>query len=132
MRILISLLFILLTCTAGQAETVRKTVPANKTSSVGAQAVYSMGDCHGGPVPQMKVKRGPENGTVSFKKVAFKLSKSAGKCAGRRVGGTAIYYKPKRGFRGKDVFTVRYTMDAYTAGSAKIRNIVQKYIIDVK
>ncbi len=127
-----SIFVILLMCAASQAETYRKTVPANRTSGVGAQAVFSTGDCHAGTPPKMKVRRAPQNGTVSFKQVTFNLSEDAGKCAGRRVAGTAIYYKPARGFRGEDVFSVRYTMDAYTAGSAKIRNVVHKYVIDVK
>jgi hypothetical protein len=114
------------------AETIRRTVSANKTTSVGAHATYHRSQCGPLAIPEMKVAKQPKNGTVSFKQATFKLSEKAGPCAGRQVKGTAIYYKPKRGFRGKDEFKVRFTMDMYTAGSAKIRNVVDRYIIEVK
>ncbi len=131
MRVLLSVIAFFIACTLAQAETVRRTVPANKTSSVGAHATYNQ-QCHPSAIPKMKVSKAPEHGTVSFKQVSFKLSDRAGRCAGRSVKGTAVYYKPNRGYRGQDVFKVRFTMSMYSAGSAKIRNVVDKYVIDVK
>ncbi|MEO9529805.1 hypothetical protein [Roseibium sp.] len=132
MRILLSFLVLLFVSSLAHAETVRRTVPANKTSGVGSHATYNRSQCVALAIPKMKVSKEPKNGTVSFKQVSFKLSKDAGRCAGRRVNGVAVYYKPNRGFRGKDDFKVRFTMDMYTAGSAKIRNVVDRYIIEVK
>nr|WP_319386201.1 hypothetical protein [uncultured Roseibium sp.] len=80
----------------------------------------------------MKVTRQPKNGSVSFQQVTRTLSEKAGRCAGRPVKGTVVIYTPNRGFRGEDVFNVRFTMDMHTYGTAKIRNISKKYIIQVK
>jgi len=131
MRIFLGLLSLLLLTSFVQAETIRRTVSANKTTSVGAHGTYKQ-NCQPSAIPRMKVSTPPKNGTVSFKQVSFKLSEDAGRCAGRTVKGTAVYYKPNRGFRGEDVFRVRFTMDMYGHGSGKIRNIVNKYVIKVK
>ncbi|POF34861.1 hypothetical protein CLV41_1011321 [Roseibium marinum] len=131
MRFFLSLLIFLSVSSLAQADTIRRSIPANKTSSVGAHATYNA-QCMPSSIPKMKIAKQPENGTVSFKQVAFKLSEDAGRCAGRQVKGIAVYYKPKRGFRGQDEFKVRFTMDMYSARSAKIRNVVDKYIVEVK
>lgn len=131
MRFLASILIAVFFTSAAGAETVRRTVPANRTTGVGAQATYSA-QCHPSAVPQMKVAQAPKHGKVIFKQVSFKLSESAGRCAGKRVKGMGVYYQPARGFRGKDEFRVRFTMNMYGHGSAKIRNIVDRYVIEVK
>lgn len=131
MRIFVSILFLFLVSTFAQADTIRRTVPANKTSGVGAHGTYNE-YCNASAIPQMKVSREPKNGKVTFKQVSFKLGEEAGRCAGRSVKGVAVYYKPNRGFRGKDEFKVRFTMNMHISGTAKIRNVVDKYIIEVK
>jgi len=113
------------------AETIRREIPANRTSGVGVHGTYSA-ECRPSAVPKMKVAQPPKNGSVSFKRASFKLGDDAGRCAGKRVMGTAVYYKPNKGFRGKDQFKVRYSMDMYGHGSAKIRNVVDKYVVEVK
>lgn len=131
MRVFLSALILIAVSTIAQADTIRRTIPANKTSAVGAHATYGP-FCKAGAIPKMKVTKQPEHGTVTFKQVSYKLSEGAGRCAGQSVKGTAVVYKPKRGYRGKDVFKVGYVMDMYTAGSGKIRNVVDKYVIEVK
>lgn len=131
MRIVISLLVLLFSSSIASAETIRREVPANKTSTVGAHATYGP-SCTGGAIPKFRVTKAPEHGQVTFKVVSFKLSDKTGRCAGRNVKGTAVIYKPNRGYRGKDVFKVGFKMDMYVSGSAKIRNVVDKYVIEVK
>ncbi|WP_422375217.1 hypothetical protein [Roseibium sp.] len=72
----------------------------------------------------------PKHGKVSFKQVSGKLQE--GRCAGKTVKGTLVIYKPNKGYKGEDVFKVGFTMDMYVSGSAKIRNVVDKYVITVK
>ncbi|MEL7525522.1 MAG: hypothetical protein AAFN16_07125 [Pseudomonadota bacterium] len=131
MRSLVFSFLLLLTPTFAQADTFRETVPANKTSVVGAHATYGP-LCEGGTIPKMKVTQAPKNGSVSFRQVSSKLSEKAGRCAGKTVKGTLVVYKPNRGFRGEDVFRVRFVMDMHTYGTAKIRNVSNKYVIEVK
>ena len=131
MRIFLGFLFFALFSSVSLADTIRETVPANKTSAVGAHATYGP-ECESGTVPKMKVTQAPKNGKVSFQQINTKLSEKAGRCAGRPVKGTIVVYKPNRGFRGEDVFKVRFTMDMYDYGSAKIRNVTNRYIIQVK
>lgn len=131
MRIFLGLLFFALFSSVSLADTIRETVPANKTSAVGAHATYGP-ECESGTIPKMKVTQAPKNGKVSFQQINTKLSEKAGRCAGRPVKGTIVVYKPNRGFRGEDVFKVRFTMDMYDYGSAKIRNVTNRYIIQVK
>ena len=131
MRLLLSCLILFLISTLAHADTIRRTIPPNKSSTVGAHATYGPA-CRAGAIPQFRITKAPEHGTVSFKQVSFKLSEKAGRCAGRNVKGTAVIYKPNRGYRGDDVFKVGFTMDMYVAGSGKIRNVVDKYVIEVK
>lgn len=131
MRTLFLSVLILLFPVLALADTIRETVPANKTSVVGAHATYGP-LCEGGTIPKMKVTQAPKNGSVSFQQVSSKLSEKAGRCAGKTVKGTLVVYKPNRGFRGEDVFRVRFVMDMHTYGTAKIRNVSNKYVIKVK
>lgn len=131
MRSLFLSVLILLFPVLALAETIRETVPANRASAVGSHATYGP-DCGGGVIPKMKVTRQPKNGSVSFQQITRTLSEKAGRCAGRPVKGTVVIYTPNRGFRGEDVFNVRFTMDMHTYGTAKIRNISNKYIVQVK
>ncbi|GAB4524643.1 MAG: hypothetical protein Tsb0019_26690 [Roseibium sp.] len=131
MRYFLGLFVLVIVSSLAHADTIRREVPANRTSGVGVHGTYSA-ECRPSAVPRMKVAQAPKNGSVSFKQVSFKLSEDAGRCAGKSVKGTAVYYKPNKGFRGKDQFKVRYSMDMYSHGSAKIRNVVDKYVVEVK
>lgn len=131
MRIFLACLFILTFPVTAQADTFRETVPRNKATVVGSRATTLPG-CVAGVPPKMKVRQAPKHGKVSFKQVSGKLSEKSGRCAGKTVKGTLVIYKPDRGYKGEDVFKVGFVMDMYEAGSGKIRNVVDKYIIKVK
>jgi hypothetical protein len=124
------LAFLFVSGSAG-AEILKRTVSANKSSNVSAQAVYSKGTCHGGELPQMKVTKKPSHGRVKFNKTTFKLSKAAGKCAGKRVKGINIIYTPNKGYRGKDEFKIGFSFFKYDGG---IRRSFRssKFLITVK
>ncbi|MCK7610908.1 hypothetical protein [Roseibium sediminicola] len=74
----------------------------------------------------------PKHGKVSFKQVSGQLGEKAGRCAGKTVKGTLVIYRPDKGYKGDDVFKVGFVMDMYVSGSAKVRNVVDKYVIKVK
>lgn len=115
------------------AETFDRTVSANKTSSVAAHAIYyeGSGSCRAGEIPIMKVAKAPGHGKVTIKKTSFKLSKDAGSCAGKRVKGVAILYRPNSGYRGKDTFTLGTSFFRYD-GSSQRSFRSNKYNIKVK
>jgi hypothetical protein len=131
MRVILSLLILVFASSVAFSDTYRRTIPANKSSVVGSQATIQPG-CLSGAPPKMKVTKAPKHGTVSFKRTSGKLNEDAGSCAGKTVKGTLVVYKPNRGYRGQDVFKVGFTMDMYVSGSAKIRNVVDKFVIEVK
>jgi len=131
MRLFLSCLAFFLISSVALADTIRRTVPANRASSVGAQATYSQSTCNGSVIPKFEVTKAPEHGKVSFKQATFKLSEKAGKCAGKRVKGTAVIFRPDKGFRGKDTFKVGFKMEKYI-GNGRIRYVVDRYVITVK
>lgn len=129
MRIFLAGLFLLCLSSLSFADTFRESVPRNKATVVGSRATTLPGCLTGAP-PKMKVRVAPKHGKVSFKQVSGKLQE--GRCAGKTVKGTLVIYKPNKGYKGEDVFKVGFTMDMYVSGSAKIRNVVDKYVITVK
>ncbi len=129
MRIFLAGLFLLCLSSLSFADTFRESVPRNKSTVVGSRATTLPGCLTGAP-PKMKVRVAPKHGKVSFKQVSGKLQE--GRCAGKTVKGTLVIYKPNKGYKGEDVFKVGFTMDMYVSGSAKIRNVVDKYVITVK
>lgn len=131
MRILLTCLFVLLGSSIAQADTFRETVPRNKSTVVGSRATTLPGCLTGAP-PKMKVRVAPKHGKVTFKQVSGKLGEKAGRCAGKTVKGTLVIYKPDRGYKGDDVFKVGFVMNMHVSGTAKVRNVVDKYIIKVK
>ncbi|MBN9669271.1 hypothetical protein [Roseibium aggregatum] len=131
MRLFLSFFILVLMSAIAHADTTRRTVSANRASTVGIHANYNRHTCSGGALPQFRVTQAPKHGSVSFKQGSFKLNEKAGKCAGQRVKGTVVIFKPKSGFRGEDVFKIGYKMEKY-AGSGRISFLVERYIIKVK
>ena len=131
LRFLVFLCCLLSGVSLALADTHRRTVPANKTSVVNATATFSKGDCSGGALPRFKVSKAPKHGSVSFRKVTFTLTKRAGRCAGKRVKGMEVLYKPANGYRGKDDFKVGFTMNRYVSAGG-VRHVTDSYKITVK
>ena len=75
-------------------------------TQVGSIAVYREGNCLAG-TKNFKIKQPPENGVVELREWTRSVRTKDG-CAGAGVPSTNIFYKPKTGFRGKDIFVVSY------------------------
>jgi hypothetical protein len=127
----LSCLIVLLVSTNARADTIRDTVPTNRASVVGSAATYGP-DCTAGKIPELKIRQAPKHGKVSFEVISTQLSEQAGRCAGKNVMAALVIYRPDKGFRGEDTFKVGFVMRMYTSGATDIRNVVDKYIIEVK
>jgi hypothetical protein len=85
---------------AAQAEDYK--VPANKTSGLTFFYVYSELNCAFGSKPTFKVLTEPKHGKIFSKWMKLNLTDVPKNCKGRPVYGTAIFYTPEKGYRGKD------------------------------
>lgn len=97
------------------AETVKQTVPANRSTVLGGVSLFNKMNCSHGPTAKLKLKTPPKHGKVTFKKKVIKAS--SGRCKGHDMHGTLIIYTPKRGYRGQDSFKSEYSYDKYATGS---------------
>ena len=131
LRIVLAAVLTIATLSSAFADQFSKTVPANRKSQIYAHAVYQKQTCFSGAIPNMKVSRKPKHGKVIFQRSTFKLSKRAGRCAGKSIKGMGIYYTPDRNFRGQDKFTVSYSYEAYP-GASRRNFISNTYDITVK
>ena len=101
--------------TASLAETINITVPAGKSSVIYNFASYNPGTCGAMAPPKAEVRK-PKNGTLTSSRSSQKIA--AGKpCAGKIVKGTRVIYRPKPGFRGKDVAKFGFSRPRFTDGT---------------
>jgi hypothetical protein len=92
-------------CTSATAETLDRKVKANAPAAVGGFFAYEMDTCYRRPIPDVKMRRAPANGTVSIQLHETTLGKDT-TCPGHRVKGPIYVYMPRKGFKGVDEFTV--------------------------
>ncbi|XYK80826.1 MAG: hypothetical protein ROO70_01030 [Labrenzia sp.] len=130
MRYLLSFAVFFAMIHVAYSDTLKRTVPANKASLVGAQSVTNY-DCSAGQVPQLQLRIKPKHGKVTFKKHRYTLGENAGRCAGSSVVGMLVFYTPEKGFRGEDRFKVGFTMYRYDEGGER-NYLADKYIISVE
>lgn len=130
-RVLLALSLIMSFTAQAFADRVERTVAKNRKTAVGAYSTYSRVNCDGGEVPQMRVRMKPKNGKISFAQHSWKMGEDTGRCAGKRVKGTVVYYTPNRGYRGEDKFSVGFTMFKYDEG-ATTKPVSDTYFIQVK
>ena len=62
-------------------------------------------NCQGGDRPSIKLVRAPKHGTIQTGPGVETVDKDGNICDGKKIQGTAIYYKSDRGFTGTDSFT---------------------------
>jgi hypothetical protein len=79
-----------------------RTVPANKTSVISFYYVFLEETCSFGAKPTFKVLSPPEHGTITSRWINVKLKDVRKNCKGRPIYGTAVFYTPNKGYRGKD------------------------------
>lgn len=101
--------------TPALAGTVKKTVPANRSTVLTGISLFNSMNCNHGPIPKVKLKSAPKHGKVTFKKKVVKVS--SGRCKGKTMTGTLVIYTPKRGYRGQDSFKSEFSYDKYVTGS---------------
>lgn len=97
------------------AETVKKTVPANRSTVLTGITLFNSMNCDHGPIPKVTLKTSPKHGKVTFKRKVIKIS--SGRCKGKTMSGTLVIYTPKRGYRGQDSFKSQFSYDRYVTGS---------------
>ena len=88
------------------AETIERSVKANARTPVGGIFVYWVQACTQGAIPDPRISDAPKNGTVEIEMRQVRLTKETN-CTGN-VKGPVFVYAPKKGFKGKDEFTVEY------------------------
>lgn len=130
-RIFLALSMIFAFAAEAYAYRVKETVPRNRTTLVGHFGGYAKDTCRAAAIPQVKLQRKPEHGKVTFKQITGTLGKDAGRCAGTRVKGIAVYYTPKRGYSGQDRFSAGHKMFRWV-GSHQTKYISKTFIITVK
>lgn len=91
---------LLSTATSSFAED--RTVPANKTSVISFYYVFLEENCSFGAKPTFKILTPPEHGTITSRWTKVKLDDVRKNCKGRQIPGTAVFYTPNKGYRGKD------------------------------
>lgn len=96
------------------AQTSNITVKAGATTVIYGRYSFDANTCGAMIAPKAKV-RSAGSGKVTIKRQRTRLK--SGRCAGRTVLGTAITYRPKAGFRGKDKVVIGFSGPRYTDGS---------------
>ena len=84
---------------AAQAATKNVEVPANKSKLIDVISLHDSSSCSQ-LVSGEKIRTQAKNGSLVVKRESYKLKK--GPCMGKTIKVVAVYYSPKRGFRGKD------------------------------
>ena len=109
MRLFVALLLTVGFSTVASANDFNKSVRVNGVLT-GLAYMTLNPDCSLVGYPSAKLVSAPSNGTVTvFKGAAFPVYESVNlrsACNRRRVPGTLVEYRPRRGFTGSDSFTV--------------------------
>lgn len=95
---------------AVSAETVEKTIPANKPAALAALFALESQGCTAYRVRDTKVTTPPAHGAAVFVDHAEKLPKEFAQCTGKVVNVRWVVYKPAANYRGTDSFSVSYTL----------------------
>ncbi|WP_037037577.1 hypothetical protein [Pseudovibrio sp. JE062] len=99
------------------AETHSGDVRANRSTIVNKHFYYNAQQCTSGPIAQVKLKKKPKHGTVKIVRATWSPPKGK-RCSNKKFKGVDIIYTPKKGYRGPDEFSTKYSMPRYTQGSA--------------
>ena len=95
------------------ASAAERTVPANRTTELAFLNVYDTHGCAYGARPRIRLEE-PANGRITTRWMkrpitANVFGRGGDKCVGRDMYGLAVYYTPRRGFRGTDSYRLRWT-----------------------
>lgn len=92
-------------------------------------ASYDPDTCYFAAIPVLRVIQPPANGSVEVGKYAHEASK--GPCEGKTFKSSAVAYRSKPGFRGRDEMVVEASIDIYTYASGTRSDRV-RITVDVK
>ncbi|MHB2169634.1 hypothetical protein [Alsobacter sp. R-9] len=93
------------------AETVAKTVPANRPSVVGSFGGYVVSTCLSVGLPDARPREKPVNGDLRIEVQRGKASQ--GRCQGTEQQFLVFVYTPKKGFKGSDRLSVDIPWQPY-------------------
>ena len=116
---------------AAIAETLKGSVPANRSTRIYAFTVADPSTCASPGKPKMTVSRAPEHGTVTFDWGFIPAGKAFRNCANGRMRAMGVVYTPNKGYHGVDSLSVTYSMPnmgEYRYTGAR----TEKFIINVK
>lgn len=121
-RIIIALLALMVSVSFAHSENLD--FKANSRTQFQFFYYFTGVNCNAGPKSKHKIVKAPKNGKLTFAWVSqVPRGKVRNKCKGKATKGLAVYYTPKRGFRGKDKFSYRlgYPEFANRPGATKWR-----------
>ncbi|SFU07004.1 hypothetical protein SAMN05444141_107334 [Pseudovibrio denitrificans] len=121
--------FLLAGTSVAMAEDHSGDVRANRSTIVNRHFYYNSQLCSSGPIAQVKLKKEPKHGSVKIVRSVWVPEK--GKCKGKKFKGVDIIYTPKRGYRGPDEFSTKYSMPKY-ANRSTLRYLHDNYKMQVK
>lgn len=96
--------------TAAIAETLKGSVPANRSSRIYAFTVADPSTCASPGKPKMRVSKAPEHGRVTFDWGFMPAGKAFRNCANGRMRAMGVVYTPNKGYHGVDSFSVTYSL----------------------
>ncbi len=100
----------LLFCVEAFANPKPVTVRAGATSKIYAYAVFNQTNCKASVQVRLSSPRA-KNGTLTSRPGSFVAQ--SGRCKGKRMTSTDVYYKPNPGFRGTETVRFRMVYDRY-------------------
>jgi hypothetical protein len=60
------------------------------------------GDCSGNPTPEVRIQEPPQGGIIIVRFGQSTIPETAAQCAGRKIAGLGVFYRPNGGFSGPD------------------------------
>ena len=111
------------------AETFEIDVRAERTSGIYYFWSYNPTTCYGSPYPKIRLKQ-PKHGKLTHRKEKARIPKGK-PCAGKISYRAVVYYKPDRGFRGKENVSFGFSFLKYR-GEMNRQRVNHKGILTVK
>ena len=97
----------------GVARAAERDVRANRTTELAFLNVYNTHGCRYGARPKVELRQ-PRHGRITTRWMRRPITsnvfgRGGDKCVGRDMYGLAVYYTPRRGYRGPDSYYLRWT-----------------------
>jgi hypothetical protein len=106
------------------------TVKSGVQTIVLSYASYNPETCYHSALPDLRVVTPPAHGSLVFGKYAHKVGK--GPCEGKTMKSSAVAYRSKPGFRGRDEMVVEASTYIYVDALGGRRGDAVRITVDVK